>query len=260
MARDDRFPRNREHCVSLPEIYHRVPWLPYVLPLGVFLLISAVEPAASGEASSWLPIAAEHYPLVYTAKIVAAIVALALVWPVYRQFPIGVTPLGLIVGVVGGGLWIGLCRWDIEERLFAAVGLESWLSTGSRAAYNPLEALADNPAWMYGFLAIRFVGLAVLVPVIEEFFLRGFLMRFVTATDWVKVPFGTATGTAIVVGTAFPLLSHPMSEAVAVIVWFSLVTWLMLRTRNIWDCVAAHAVTNLMLGVYVIASGDWELW
>jgi hypothetical protein len=34
----------------------------------------------------------------------------------------------------------------------------------------------------------------------------------------------------------------------------------MLRTRNIWDCVAAHAITNLMLGIYVVAAHDWRLW
>jgi hypothetical protein len=33
----------------------------------------------------------------------------------------------------------------------------------------------------------------------------------------------------------------------------------MLRTRNIWDCVAAHALTNLVLGCYVLASNDWRL-
>lgn len=241
-------------------IFDRLPWLPYVLPLAVFLGLTPLEPSAAGEETSWLPLAAEHYPLVYTAKIVAVVVALILCWPAYRQFPFAITPLGLLVGLVGGAIWIALCRADFEQQIFPAVGLGSLLESGARAAYNPLDALADNPAWMYAFLAIRFAGLALVVPVIEEFFLRGFLMRFVTATDWVKVPFGTASGAAILVGTAFPLLSHPLSEAFAVVVWFSLVTWLMLRTRSIWDCVAAHAVTNLTLGIYVVATGDWQLW
>jgi membrane protease YdiL (CAAX protease family) len=38
-----------------------------------------------------------------------------------------------------------------------------------------------------------------------------------------------------------------------------MVTWLMVKTRNIWDCVVAHAVTNLLLGVYVVATGQWQL-
>jgi len=33
----------------------------------------------------------------------------------------------------------------------------------------------------------------------------------------------------------------------------------MTRTRSIWDCVLAHAVTNLLMGLYVIASGAWWL-
>jgi hypothetical protein len=38
-----------------------------------------------------------------------------------------------------------------------------------------------------------------------------------------------------------------------------MVTWLMMRTRSLWDCVAAHAVTNLLLGVYVVLRSDWQL-
>jgi hypothetical protein len=53
------------------------------------------------------------------------------------------------------------------------------------------------------------------------------------------------------------MLLHP-AEALAAAVWFSLVTWLMVKTRNIWDCVAAHAVTNLLLGFYVLYTGEWR--
>ena len=97
---------------------------------------------------------------------------------------------------------------------------------------------------------MRFFGLVAVVPMIEEFFLRGFVMRFVMQRDWWDVPFGKASRLAIVLGTAVPMLMHP-GELLAAAVWFSLITWLMLRTRNIWDCVAAHALTNLILGMYV---------
>ena len=50
------------------------------------------------------------------------------------------------------------------------------------------------------------------------------------------------------------------SELFAALVWFSLVSWLMLRTGNIWDCITAHLVTNLLLGVYVIYFGHWQFW
>ncbi len=128
---------------------------------------------------------------------------------------------------------------------------------GSRSAFNPFEQLAGQPALAWTFLAVRFLGLVAVVPLIEEFFLRGFIMRFVMERDWWNVPFGTASRLAIVLGTVVPMLSHP--ELLAAAVWFSLITWLMLRTRNIWDCVVAHAITNLILGIYVVASWNWWL-
>ena len=59
------------------------------------------------------------------------------------------------------------------------------------------------------------------------------------------------------VGTLVPVLMHP-GEMLAAAAWFSLITGLMALTRNIWDCVVAHATTNLLLGVYVVATGEWR--
>jgi membrane protease YdiL (CAAX protease family) len=84
-------------------------------------------------------------------------------------------------------------------------------------------------------------------------------MRFVVREDWWAVPFGQVTRLAAVVGTAVPMMMHP-AELLAALVWFSLVTWLMIRTKNIWDCVAAHATTNLLLGIYVVTQHQWQLW
>jgi CAAX prenyl protease-like protein len=181
------------------------------------------------------------------------------VWPGYRQWTGRVSWLGLTVGVVGTVIWIGLATWqrgwmpELAER--TGIG---WLkSLGQRSAFDPMHEI-DQPAVAYAFLAVRLVGLALVVPVIEEFFLRGFVMRFVMRDRWWEVPFGDVTIAAVVAGTLVPVLMHPQ-EAVAALVWFSAVTWLMTRTRSIWECVAAHAVTNLLLGGYVIVSGQWWL-
>ena len=98
------------------------------------------------------------------------------------------------------------------------------------------------------------------MPLLEELFLRGFVMRLVIDPDWWKVPFGTITVAAVAAGTIVPVLMHPASELFAVVAWFSLVTALMAYTKSFWDCVIAHAITNLMLGVYVVKTGDWQLW
>ena len=84
-------------------------------------------------------------------------------------------------------------------------------------------------------------------------------MRVVMHDNWWQIPFGEVNRTAILVGTLIPALAHP-NELLAAVAWFGMVTWLMVRTRNIWDCVAAHAVTNLLLGIYVLTFDQWYLW
>ena len=36
--------------------------------------------------------------------------------------------------------------------------------------------------------------------------------------------------------------------------------WWLVRTKSLGDCVLAHAVTNLALGIYVVAAGQWQYW
>jgi CAAX prenyl protease-like protein len=201
------------------------------------------------------------YPAIYSVKIVATLAVLAWALPVYRQWPLRVSPLALGVGVVGVVLWILCAKIDPTSSYLQSLDPDHWLTkllgSGERPSYDPLSVLGPTAAG-YGFLAIRFFGLALLVPVIEEAFLRAFLMRFVMHDNWTEIPFGVVNRTAVAVGILVPVLYHP--EHLAALVWFSLVTWLMVRTKNFWDCVAAHAVTNLLLGVYVVTQGEWWLW
>jgi CAAX prenyl protease-like protein len=168
------------------------------------------------------------------------------------------TPWSLAVGLVGGPIWIGLCKLGLERRLLEPLGLDAWLGLGARSGFNPLVEMAATPTLAYAFLAVRLFGLVCVIAVAEEFFLRGFLMRFVMRSDWWNVPFGEVNAAAVAVGTIVPMLMHP-AELLAAAVWFSLVTWLMVRTRSIWDCIVAHATTNLLIGLYAIWSGDFAL-
>lgn len=248
------------------------PWLTFLLPFAVYMIVGSFEPAPPKPAfilpdgasrpainQNWFGLKYHQYPIVYTVKIVLTIAAMLFVLPGYRQFPFRIFPLAIAVGIIGVVLWIALCQLHLERKLLAPFGLEKFLGLDDRPAFNPLDELAATPAWAYAFLAIRFLGLALIVPIIEEFFLRGFLMRFAIRETWWTVPFGTLTRASAIIGTAVPMLMHP-GELLAAAVWFSLVTWLMFRTKNIWDCVAAHAVTNLLLGIYVVTQHQWQLW
>lgn len=236
----------------------RNPWVVFIGPFLVFMLLNSLEPTptkSGGLGMIGLSIPYAYYPWVYTVKVVLVTLSIILVAPSYRQFPFKVSGWAVLVGVVGVVVWVGICKLNIERNVLSAVGLEKLVDMGERSGYNPFEEISSSTgAW--AFLAVRFFGLVAVVAVIEEFFLRGFLMRYFIKRDWWKAPIGQFEATAVVVATVFPMLMHP-GELLAAGVWFSMMTWLVIRTKNIWDCVIAHGITNLLLGVYVVYSGDW---
>jgi len=269
-------------------------WLAFLLPFAIFMVVTSVEPAAVPPAAvppadvaaaadqpsvpapatapappadqpkdtakaSWLGLDRSHYPLIYTVKIGLVAACLAQFWPVYRGLGGRISPWAWLVGAVGTAIWVGVCKLGLEDRLLGPLGLGKFLGLGARTAFDPLTELGGTPAIAYGFLAIRFVGLALIVPIIEELFLRGFVMRYLIDPDWWKVSLGSVTPTAIAITTALALAMHP-AELFAELIWFSSVTLLMLKTRNLWDCVVAHGVTNLLLGIYVVKTDAWHFW
>ena len=193
------------------------------------------------------------YPTAYAVVVGLMLLLMSALWRGYSLAPLNVRWHSVVLGGLGVLVWIGL--WWIDGEF---LGLGS-LFGSTREAFNPFEQLGDAPTWMWSFLVIRFAGLVVVVPVVEEFFVRGFLMRYIDADDWDRVPLGTVTWRSALGVAVYALLSHP-SEPLAAVVWFSMVTWWYMRTRSIWDCVLVHATTNLLLGLYVVGTGSWALW
>lgn len=249
----------------------KYPLLTFLLPFAVFMVVGSFEPTppedkqaqeehADGHESTYLDfmeIDYKHYPVVYSVKIGLCVLSMLLVLPGYLTFPLRINPIAIVFGVVGGLLWVGICSLQLEHKLVDPLGLEKVVDLGKRSAFNPLKEI-DNPAWAYGFLAIRLFGLVAVISVLEEFFLRGWILRWCVHDDWWEVRFGESNTLVWIVGTAVPLLMHP-GEIFASLVWFTGMTWLMVSTRNIWDCVAAHAITNLVLGIFVITFDQWHL-
>ena len=60
-----------------------------------------------------------------------------------------------------------------------------------------------------GFLAVRMLGLVVLVPLIEELFYRSFLMRWVVDPNYTRVPIGRVTPLGLAATTGVFAFSHP---------------------------------------------------
>ncbi|NCT84374.1 MAG: CAAX prenyl protease-related protein [Comamonadaceae bacterium] len=131
-----------------------------------------------------------------------------------------------------------------------------WMQLGeATASFVPLDA-AGRPIWP--LIALRLIGAALVVPVMEELFWRSFLMRWVQHPGFERVDPQAVGLKAVVVSTFVFTLAHTLWLA-AVVAGLAY-AWLYRRTGKLWTAVIAHAVTNGLLGIWVIATGRWEFW
>ncbi|MBX3420700.1 MAG: CAAX prenyl protease-related protein [Pirellulaceae bacterium] len=219
------------------------------LPFVVYLVGSAMLSKLS----------TQSYPFGYA--VVAAASALTLWWLLPRPARSTLFTIhprifwGVLVGTLGIAWWILLSHLHLEKQLTA--GFPEWLQVGERVSFNPLEKIAD-PWARAGFLAVRLLGIAVIVPLVEELFWRGFLLRWTIDPEWQDVPLGTFTWASCGIVTALFTLAHP--EWFAAASYCLLINGLLYWKRDLWQCIVAHSVSNFLLAMYVLQTGHWWLW
>jgi len=96
------------------------------------------------------------------------------------------------------------------------------------------------------------------IPVMEELFWRSFLLRWFDQSDFMRLLPRAVSGRALLY-CAIPFgLEHNF--------WFAGILaglaygWLYRHTGNLWAPILAHSLTNLLLGIWVVNTGNWQLW
>ena len=152
------------------------------------------------------------------------------------------TAIGVGVGIVVFGLWIHLDA--------------PWMTIGSpSASFLPLDARGQL---VWPLVAVRWIGAALIVPVMEELFWRSFLMRWIQSPQFESVVPQRVALKAVLLSTFVFTLAHTLWLA-AIIAGLAY-AWLYVRTGKLWVPVIAHAVTNGALGVWVVMTGNWAFW
>ncbi|MFT7722477.1 MAG: CAAX prenyl protease-related protein [Roseateles sp.] len=131
-----------------------------------------------------------------------------------------------------------------------------WMQLGeATASFVPLDA-DGRPVWP--LIALRLAGAALVVPVMEELFWRSFLMRWIEHPGFERVDPRRVGLRAIALSTFVFMLAHTLwlAAIVAGLAYAGLYRW----TGKLWTAVIAHAVTNGMLGLWVVWTGRWEFW
>jgi uncharacterized protein len=150
--------------------------------------------------------------------------------------------LAIAVGVAVFVLWINL------DAPILRLGDAS-------ATFKPVDAQGQLD---WPLIVVRLVGAALLVPLMEELFWRSFLMRWIDRPQFETVVPQQVSVKAIVLSTFVFMLAHTLWLA-AIIAGLAYAL-LFVRTGKLWVPVIAHAVTNGVLGVWVVMTGNWQFW
>ena len=122
-----------------------------------------------------------------------------------------------------------------------------------------LDPSSLGPLWGTLWVAVRFLGYVLTAPIAEELAFRGFLTRRLVSEDAEAVPLGTFTWPSFLLSSVAFGLIHQSNWIPGTIAGMAYAAALYHR-RRIGDAIAAHAVTNALLGTYVIATGSWASW
>ncbi|AKJ32118.1 CAAX prenyl protease-related protein [Caldimonas brevitalea] len=212
-----------------------------IAPFVLFMVLLAVRgaiPADAGLDARW----------VYGVSVVAVGALLAYFWREYTELARGTWPnlkewvLAIAVGVAVFALWINLTL--------------PWMVVGeATAAFTPVD---DQGRLDWPLIAVRWVGAALLVPVMEELFWRSFLMRWIEQPQFEGVDPRRVGLKAIAMSTGVFALAHTLWLA-AIIAGLAY-AWLYRHTGKLWVPTISHAVTNGVLGVWVVHTGQWQFW
>ncbi len=150
--------------------------------------------------------------------------------------------LACVAGVLMFMLWVRLT--------------DPWMMLGEpTATFRPVD---DEGNLIWGLVVVRWIGASLVVPVMEELFWRSFLMRWIDNPDFEQVAPENVSLKAMVLSSLVFMLAH--TQWLGALLAGLLFAWVYRYTRSLWAAILCHAVTNGVLGVWVVFHGHWQFW
>jgi CAAX prenyl protease-like protein len=155
---------------------------------------------------------------------------------------------------VSAGYWLLAAATGFAV-FIAWITLDGSTALVRTAPFAPLDANAEID-WPVALL--RLAGFSLVVPLMEELFWRSFLLRWLERSDFLAVDPGKVGVRSFIITTVLFGVEH--NHWVAGAIAGAAYNWLYMRSGNLWLPIGAHALTNAVLGVWIIATGNWHLW
>ena len=218
----------------------------YIAPFVIFVLLLGAIPLADSLAQKLhfsTNIGAQHW--IFPLQTIVCAILLAAFWRKYELhwpqrifFTLGIAALIFLI-------------WISPQIFFRAAP--------RREGFDP-TLFEKNRALFLAVIAMRFARLVIVVPLVEEIFWRGFLLRYFIAEDFLRVPFGAYSRGSFAAVTLGFMFEHAMVDWPAAFCAGALFNLVAYRTKNLGSCVLAHAATNLLLGLFILRTRQWGFW
>ena len=231
------------------------PALVRVAPFAVFIALTFFQDRVGESGRYWI----------YLAKTLAAAAVFLVVFRQIKELEWRFSWEAIVVGVGVFAFWIGLDgHYPPLDVLYAnyicpllqKVGLSKDCSISAVPRWNPNDTFS-SPLAVF-FIVVRIAGSSLVVPMLEEVFFRSFVYRFVASKDWLAVPLGKFQLMPFVVTSLVFGFGHRewLAGILCGFAYQGLVIW----KNRLGDAITAHAITNFLLGLWVVWRGAWNFW
>lgn len=177
----------------------------------------------------------------YPLRALSTALAIIVLWKHFGLAPAFPHLVPVLGGILVFLVWIMLLRPSAEaDKIFENI-LFSVPSTVSA-----------------GWLIIRFLGSAIIIPIAEELAFRGYLLSLLSSRAEIRpatrcIHWFPMIATSLIFGV---LHSSWMAATIAGCIYYLV----KLYSGRLWDAVAAHMTSNFLLSLYVLVSGHWSYW
>lgn len=218
------------------------------VPFLIFVALTVAQ-------GKWGPASAYWF---YLAKTLVGLWLICEMWPLVTEMRWAFSWEAVVTGVGVFALWVGISGdWTTQDSLWVKLGL-AHAPAAPAAPWNPNAQFGPGSPLAWLFMLTRIAGSSLIVPPLEEAFYRSFVYRYLARPDFLSVPLNRFMlwpflGMAFIFG-----FSH--NEWLAGILCAAAYQFLVLRKNRLGDAMTAHAITNCLLGVWVVWRGAWNFW
>jgi len=214
--------------------FYRLDMFRYVFPFVVFMLLTEVQSAFSGA-------------MLFCIYGMKCAITGCLIFTLFKgrrsEFPGSFHWMTLVLGTAGFLVW---------------VGFGSFLHDQSKVTFNP-EIFSEQ--WQFWLAVLtRSAGAVLVVPVMEELLWRSFAMRYIIDNDFSKLEIGTWDIRSFWITVALFTVVHVTADWPGAVIYGAMIGYWVVKTKNLVGAIYIHAITNLLLAAYVVATGSYYYW